>query len=440
MGGYEIFLAVMGFSIIITTMILLYKEISIPSIVMIAVPIFFSLFCGFKFADICAFVADGINGVSKNVILFVFSVMFFGIIADTGIFDLLVGKLLKRVGHDNYAILFCITVLIAIIGHLDGAGATTFLISIPPLLPIYKRLKASPLTLMMLVGLTASVMNVVPWGGPVTRVSSIIGVDPVETYRLMIPSHILGLILIFAIAAYLGLKEKKKHANEGSSGSDGVLEIEVSAEALALRRPKLMWVNGLLIAVVIASLFIKGMVVYLPFVVGTVIALLLNYRSAKEQTARIKAHASDAITMGITVVSVGVLSGVIFSSPIGEAIIKLLTTSIPETLAAHLHSLWGLFASPIQMFLTLGLEESSVIPLVAVASEQYGATAISAAACWLVGSMPAVFFTSATSAMWIGLGLADVSYKDHLRAGTKWVILISMLQVILMFVLGIVKF
>src|SRR5699024_11880247 len=52
------------------------------------------------------------------------------------------------------------TTLLAIVSHLDGAGASTFLITIPAMLPLYERMGMSRLVLATCVALGAGVMNV----------------------------------------------------------------------------------------------------------------------------------------------------------------------------------------------------------------------------------------------------------------------------------------
>src|SRR5690606_42159977 len=66
----------------------------------------------------------------------------------------------------NAPVTVCVaTTLLACAAHLDGAGATTFLITIPAMLPLFDRLGMSRLVLTTCVGLGAGVMNVLPWGG-----------------------------------------------------------------------------------------------------------------------------------------------------------------------------------------------------------------------------------------------------------------------------------
>ncbi len=75
------------------------------------------------------------------------------------------------------------TCIIAMIGHLDGGGASTFLITIPAMLPVYKRLNMRPTTLLLICVTAMGVMNLLPWGGPTMRSATVLGVDPnaVET-------------------------------------------------------------------------------------------------------------------------------------------------------------------------------------------------------------------------------------------------------------------
>mgnify|MGYP000863221778 FL=1 len=102
------------------------------------------------------------------------------------------------------------TVIIGAIAHLDGSGASTFLITIPALLPLYKKLNMSPYMLVMLVGMSASIMNMVPWGRPLGRTAAVLGVDSSELWQPLIPLQGVQLVLLIASAALIGSLEKKR--------------------------------------------------------------------------------------------------------------------------------------------------------------------------------------------------------------------------------------
>ncbi len=59
-----------------------------------------------------------------------------------GLFDPFISNVLKLVKGDPLKIVMG-TAIIAMATHLDGSGASTFLITIPALLPIYDRLGMS---------------------------------------------------------------------------------------------------------------------------------------------------------------------------------------------------------------------------------------------------------------------------------------------------------
>ena len=60
------------------------------------------------------------------------------------------------------------------IGHIDGAAATTYLITIPTMLPIYKKMHIRPTVLkLLLCGAATGIMNpMCSWGGPTIRAAT----------------------------------------------------------------------------------------------------------------------------------------------------------------------------------------------------------------------------------------------------------------------------
>ena len=55
--------------------------------------------------------------------------------------------------------------LLALVAHLDGSGAVTFLVTVPAMLPLYDRLGLDRRVLACVVSLAAGV-NFLPWTGP----------------------------------------------------------------------------------------------------------------------------------------------------------------------------------------------------------------------------------------------------------------------------------
>ena len=149
----EAMLALLGFATIIIVIALLLRNVTVPALAFVSV----STVTGailvatgtFTIEEMGEFVTAGVAGVHGTAALFIFSVLFFGIMTDVGMFDKIINALMKKVGSNVVGVAM-MTCIIAMIGHLDGGGASTFLITIPAMLPVYKRLNMRPTTLMLI--------------------------------------------------------------------------------------------------------------------------------------------------------------------------------------------------------------------------------------------------------------------------------------------------
>ena len=159
-------LTVLGLAIIVVTVGLLLKGKTHPIVAMTLIPIVGAILTGAGVAEISDFYLDGLDRVMKVVVMFIFAIIYFGILSDVGLFEPVI-KALIRATRGKPILVTLGTAAIAIVAHLDGSGSTTFLLTIPALLPLYEAMRMSRYVLLTLVALSASVMNMLPWGGPV---------------------------------------------------------------------------------------------------------------------------------------------------------------------------------------------------------------------------------------------------------------------------------
>ena len=76
-----------------------------------------------------AFAMDGIRGVTPAAVLLAFAVIYFGVMNDAGLFEPLVRRTVRSL--DGIRRISLGTAAIATIAHLDGAGASTFMVTFP---------------------------------------------------------------------------------------------------------------------------------------------------------------------------------------------------------------------------------------------------------------------------------------------------------------------
>src|SRR5690625_1251781 len=202
-------LSMIGFATILIIVLLLISGRVAPIIALVLVPILGAFAAGFGLEAIGDFFDEGIVSVINVVIMFIFAILFFGIMQDVGLFDPLINKLIA-ISRGNVIAVSVGSVLIAAVAQLDGSGASTFLITIPALLPLYKRLKMNPYLLLLLIGGSASIMNMLPWAGPLGRTASVLGMDVTELWRPLIPIQVIGMVLLIGLAVFLGYREQRR--------------------------------------------------------------------------------------------------------------------------------------------------------------------------------------------------------------------------------------
>src|SRR5699024_5127547 len=112
---------------------------------------------------------------------------------------------------------------------------------IPALLPLYNRMNMNPYLLLLLIGGSASIMNMVPWAGPLGRAASVLNMDVTELWRPLIPVQIIGMVLMIGLAIFLGFMEKRRI--EKKYGSSKIALEELDDLQGSTERPKLFWVN-----------------------------------------------------------------------------------------------------------------------------------------------------------------------------------------------------
>ena len=91
-------LALLGFATIIMIIVLLLKNVTVPSLAFIGVTtvtgIVLILTGTYSVKEVGDFIGAGVKGVHSTASLFIFSVLFFGIMTDVGMFDRIINVLM----------------------------------------------------------------------------------------------------------------------------------------------------------------------------------------------------------------------------------------------------------------------------------------------------------------------------------------------------------
>jgi CitMHS family citrate-Mg2+:H+ or citrate-Ca2+:H+ symporter len=443
----ETMLALLGFATIIMIIVLLLRNVTVPALAFIGVSSVSALILvltgTFTVKEVGDFIKAGVADVHSTAALFIFSVLFFGIMTDAGMFDSIINALMKKVGHNVIGVAF-MTCIIAIIGHLDGGGASTFLITIPAMLPIYKKLKMRPTTLLLICVTAMGVMNLLPWGGPTMRAASVLGIEANVLWMKILPMQAVGIVIALFTAFFWGVVEKKRGA-----GIDSTLEMEdfdmleesaSTSELGNLARPKLLFFNVALTLIVIICLVFLKVPSYLTFMVGCVIALLVNYPGAKLQNKIIKSHSGPALMMASTILAAGVFLGVLEQSEIMNHMATILASFIPQSMGRFMPIIIGVLSVPLTMLFCTDSYFYGLLPVLISVGNNFGVDPVHTAIAMVVCRNCATFISPVVPATFLGIGLAGVEIKDHIKNSFLWVWGVSLVCLVAGLILGIITF
>ncbi|MDO4306106.1 MAG: citrate:proton symporter [Eubacteriales bacterium] len=445
----ETMLALLGFATIIMIIVLLLKNVTVPALAFIGVSTVTAAVLvatgTFTVAEMGDFISAGVSGVHSTAALFIFSVLFFGIMTDAGMFDKIINALMKRVGNNVVGVAL-MTCIIAMIGHLDGGGASTFLITIPAMLPVYKRLKMRPTTLLLICVTAMGVMNLLPWGGPTMRSATVLGIDPNELWMDLLPMQIVGIVIALATAFIWGNIEKKRGAGS-SAESDAMAEAAEetagetgSSELSDLARPNLFGFNIVLTLIVIVCLIFLDVPSYYVFMIGCAVALFVNYPGAKLQNKIIKSHSGPALMMASTILAAGVFLGVLEESEIMVHMANVLASFIPQSMGRFLPLIIGILSVPLTLMFCTDSYFFGLLPVLIGIGDAFGVNPAHTAIAMVVCRNCATFISPVVPATFLGVGLAGVEIKDHIKTSFPWIWGVSIICLIAGVVLGVLHF
>lgn len=480
-------LSLIGYVTMLVILALLLTQKVSPVVALAGVPLVAALVAGQSLTDISEFVSAGIAGVADVVVMFIFAIVFFGILRNAKFFDPIIDRII-RFGGSSPRTVAVATTLLACVVHLDGAGATTFLVTIPAMLPLYQRLGMSRLTLSTCVALGAGVMNMLPWGGPTARAAATIKVDANDLWIPLIPAQLVGIIAALAVAWYLGHREAKRldrvpadgTAHAVKSGATSTAEIGGSAGALSTDRSSRgskpsagngqsagsdssggvevsddsdathgaaeagpttlsLILNGLVLVAALATMMTGVISPALTFMVATILALLINHRGMAGQSEQFDLNAKSCMLMASTLLAAGVLLGVLDESGMIEAMAKSATAVLPAGVMPMLPIIVAVLGVPMSLLFGPDAYYFGLLPVLASVGSTYGIDPVVLGQASIIGQETLGFpISPLTGSFYLLVGLAGVPIGKHIIRATGWLWLVSIVVTIVAIALGVI--
>ena len=388
------------------------------------------------FKSVSDWMGSGITSIAATGVMFIFAILFFSTCSDAGVFDPIIAKILKFTGNDPVKVAIG-TFIIGCICHLDGSGATTFLIAIPACMPLYKKLKMNYWVEATIVALAAGIMNIMPWGGPTIRAATAISglgyeVTAAQLWVGIMPSWIIGIVMALLCSAWLGKKEAKRIAAGIAADPTDVAETEVAEVNKDLIHTGWRWYFNVCLIIVLLFILIKGLLSpAATFMIGFCILLIVNYPNVSQQHDIINSHAKAAFLMVSIVFAAGAFTGIMKGSGMLTAMTNALVAVIPNSVGKVMAPIVGIFSVPLSLLFDPDSFYYGVMPVIANAVAAMGGSAVAVAKASIMGQMTLGFpLSPLTGATFLLLGLAGQDLGDHQKHTLPLAWFISIVMVI----------
>lgn len=462
-------LAFLGYAMIIVFMVLLLRKKISPFVGLIMISLIFGIIVCLVFdksvLDAFTWVKEGIyykvvngkvtKGTMGTATLLLFAILFFSIMLDVGLFEPMCVGLIKMTKGDPLRICLA-TALISAVVSLDGDGTTTVLIVTASVLALFKKLKMNKLYLALLIAVPNSILNYVPWSGPMARAMPVLNIGAREFFLPLIPGILVALVYAGYMAWHLGMKERKRLGYHTSNLKANAGNAEVAATAAAendqiihdivhelkesnkeLKRPKLFVFNLILTLGVMGLLIMDVMDGGVAFLVATALALMVNYKDPGTQAKRLVANGAEALGPVSLVFGAGVIMGVLNGSGMSGAIAHHIVTLVPPTMGKYVPLLLALISLPGLIFLPNDAFYFGILPVIAPIAYSYGATPVQVGVASLIGQATR-FCSPLVAFLYVLVERTEVNFGDYQKEFFKWALPMFFIHLFMAIITGVI--
>ncbi|SCL18692.1 citrate-Mg2+:H+ or citrate-Ca2+:H+ symporter, CitMHS family [Micromonospora pallida] len=376
---------------------------------------------------------DGMVQTSATAFLLLFAILFFSVMLHVGLFDPLTRKILQIAKGDPLKVMIGTGIISAVVS-LSGDGTTTTLIVCTALIPIYLKLGMRLMDLAVVLILMNTILNLLPWSGPTARVLAVMpSINPNDMLRALAPGMAVAIVFVMIVCVVIGIRERRRLGIQELSASDidAIMrkgertgdadggEPDGTAVGTVQKSRVITTVNALLS---VGALVLLVLGVFAPvyiFLVGTLLAFLINFPRIASLKAFIDSAAPDVLQTVIMVIGAGVFMGLFTNSGMSSAVAGSMVDVIPASLGSQWPIITALISAPGGFFISNDAFFYGVLPVLSEAGQSYGFSEFEVGYASLMGQAFHML-SPLTAFIYLLLNMTKQDLGEWQRAAAGW--------------------
>ncbi len=428
--------AVLGFVTIGLFLVLtMTKRVSVI-VALVAIPVVTAVIGGHA-GELGTLVAKGVVTVAPVAVMITFAILYFSLMLDEGLFDPAIRRILAWAKGDPMKLTVG-TAILTLLVALDGDGASTFLITVSAMLPLYKRIGMRPLVLTGVVCLGAGVMNLVPWGGPTARAMAALHLDSSELFIPIIPAMVAGIAWVLVAAYLIGRKERKRLGTvELVTAGDGPGAMLAERRQLSTGARVRFWFNLLLTIALVVTLLWQVLPLEVLFMLAFTLALLVNRPQWSRQQELLEKYGYSVLLVTAMIFAAGAFTGVLNGTGMIKEMAEAMVSVVSPDLSGALPVLTAVTSMPLSLVFTPDAYYFGVLPVIAQTATSMGVDPAEIGRAAILGQMTTGFpLSPLTASTFILMGMAGVELGDHQRFIFKWAFGTTLVMTVVALLIG----